>query len=136
MISVFFYGLFMDKDLLIEKGFHPTEPVLGYADNYELKIGKRAMLVKAQGERAYGTVMSLEKAELDSLYKEPGVTDYAPEDIVFTTLENETLNVVVYNISPENYKGRNKQYAQRLATTATALSLPTEYVQKIEAFAK
>jgi hypothetical protein len=31
MESVFFYGLFMDEDLLIGKGFHPSNKKLAFA---------------------------------------------------------------------------------------------------------
>ncbi len=136
MIPVFFYGLFMDHTLLKEKGFQPTEPVLGYVEGYKLKIGERATLVKSSCQRAYGAVMALNKEELDSLYGESSVADYLPEDIVITTLKNESLKVIVYNLPLEKLAGQNKQYAQLLAKTAREIGLPKEYIQEIEVFAK
>ena len=136
MTSVFFYGLFMDETLLKEKGFHPSESVLGYVEGYGLKIGERATLVKSSGQRAYGAIMALSKDELGSLYGESSVADYLPEDIIFTTFEKESLKVVVYNLPLEKLAGQNKQYAQLLAKTANRIGLPKEYIQEIEVFTK
>ena len=136
MTSVFFYGLFMDEALLKDKGFHPTKPVLGYVEGYGLKIGERATLVKSTGQRAYGSIMALNKGELGSLYGESSVADYLPEEIIVTTFKNVSLKVVVYNLPLEKLAGQNKQYAQLLAKTATEVGLPKEYIQEIEVFAK
>ncbi len=136
MTSVFFYGLFMDETLLKEKGFHPTKPILGHAEGYELKIGERATLVKSAGRRAYGAIMALSKEELGSLYGEPSVADYLPEDINVTTFKNESLKVVVYNMPLAKLTGQNRQYAQLLAKIAGEVGLPKEYIQEIEVFTK
>ena len=136
MISVFFYGLFMDKTLLENKGFHPIEPVRGYLDGYELRIGERATLVKSPRRRAYGVVMKLDQEELDELYGEPSVVDYRPEEVVIVTFEKETLLVVVYNLPIDKLAGQNKQYAQRLFQTARGNGLPQSYLKEIELFTR
>jgi hypothetical protein len=136
MISVFFYGLFMEEALLKEKGFYPTKPVLGYVDGYGLRIGERATLVKSIEQRAYGAIMSLSQEQLSRLYGEPSVADYLPEEITVTTFNKETLKVVVYILPVRKLAGQNKQYARRLAITASEAGLPKEYIQEIEVFAK
>ena len=50
--DVFFYGLFMDEDLLREKGLNPQRAALASVDGLALRIGKRAALVPTPGGRA------------------------------------------------------------------------------------
>jgi hypothetical protein len=58
-IDVFFYGLFMDEDLLSAKGIIALNPRRATVDGFGLRIGARATLVPAAGERSYGTVVGL-----------------------------------------------------------------------------
>jgi hypothetical protein len=43
-IHVFFYGLFMDVDLLRSKGAQPENPRLASVSGFALRIGQRATL--------------------------------------------------------------------------------------------
>ncbi len=52
-VEVFFYGLFMDEELLRGKGLEPE-----------------AALVPTPGAKVYGLVFSLTRSELDRLYSE------------------------------------------------------------------
>ena len=135
MKTVFFYGLFMDENLLKEKGFHPTASILAYVDGYALKIGERATLVKAAEERAYGSIVSLSEQELSDLYGEASVADYFPESILATTFANQIIEVVAYNLPLEKLAGQNRGYAQSLAKVASGMGLPADYVEKIELIA-
>ena len=132
MKSVFFYGLFMDKDLLNEKGFNPSSPTLAHIKGYGLRIGERATLVKSEGECAYGLIMSLEEEELDILYGENSVSDYIPENLTATNSNNENIHVTSYNLPLEKLTGENKEYARSLAIVARRVGLPSEYLVEIE----
>jgi hypothetical protein len=125
----------MNDSLLKEKGFHPSPPILSHVDGYALKVGERATLVKATGERAYGYVMALSEEESNKLYGESSVADYRAEKVIATTSENVSLDVVVYNLPIEKLAGRNRQYAKSLAKIARDVGLPKEYIKKIESFA-
>jgi len=43
-MEVFFYDLFMDRDLLMKKGIKPSNPRIACLPDYELKIGTPASL--------------------------------------------------------------------------------------------
>jgi hypothetical protein len=43
-MEVFFYGLFMDQEMLRKNGIHPSNPRKGNLNNYALKIGKSSFL--------------------------------------------------------------------------------------------
>ncbi len=66
-IDVFFYGLFMDEDLLREKGVSPDNRRLAAVENFSLAIGARATLVPAPGYSVHGVVFSLSHSEIDAL---------------------------------------------------------------------
>ena len=72
-VDVFFYGLFMDQDVLRAKGLAPETLELASVPGFALRIGQRAALVPEVSSRVHGVVMSLTLAELDRLYSEPSV---------------------------------------------------------------
>ena len=132
MKYVFFYGLFMDSELLKQKGFNPSTSVLASVEGYGLRIGERASLVESENERTYGLIISLDSDELKALYGEESVLDYVPEILTATTSNNEKIEVTAYNLPPEKLKGRNKDYARSLAILAKKIGLPSEYIEQIE----
>ena len=136
MKPIFFYGLFMDESLLKEKGFHPSRPVLAYVNDFGLRIGERATLIKSEGERAYGSIMSLNEAELETLYGETSVADYVPEKLVAISTNSDSINVLVYNLPMKKLKGRNIEYARSLVNVAKKVGLPSDYIIGIEQWTK
>src|SRR5262247_2319520 len=67
-IDVFFYGLFMDVELLRSKGASPQNIRRAGALGYELRIGKRATLWREPKACAYGLLMELTHEEVEKLY--------------------------------------------------------------------
>lgn len=136
MKTVFFYGLFMDEDLLRGKGFHPSNGRVAYARSYGLRIGEKATLVKSASENSYGIVMELSNEELDSLYSAPGVTEYVPEPIEVTELDGTSYKVTCYNLPISKLTGSNKEYAESLSVTAQKMGLPGSYIDQILSWIK
>ena len=102
MSRILFYGLFMDRSLLAEKGLHPE--VIGPAvlRDYRIHIGARATLLRSASSRAYGVVMELDDEEARVLYSEPSVHEYARERVQVELLETgETVEAECYNLPVE-----------------------------------
>lgn len=57
--DVFFYGLYMDPDILEQKGVIPRDPRTAVAKGFELKIGNKATLLRKPEGFAYGMVYCL-----------------------------------------------------------------------------
>lgn len=129
----FFYGLFMDADLLRGQGLHPN--VIGPASlrGYELRIGERASLVPNVQSIAYGMLIELPEDELATLYGAPTVRDYVAETVVVRTLGDDTpVPSVCYNLPAEKIgANRNTDYARQLAALVRALGLPERYAADI-----
>ena len=135
MKAVFFYGLFMDEDLLKEKGLNPESPRLAQVIGYGLRIGERATLEKSAGERAYGCVIELGEAELDHLYAEASVADYIPESLTAADLQGRSIAAISYILPMHKLSGHNPAYARSLAIVARKLGHPDDYIREIETWA-
>ena len=88
--SVFFYGLFMDQQLLEAKGVHPTDIRLAVVPGFVLRIGARAALVPTPASQVHGLLMKLSHADIEKLYAEPSVRAYRPESVLAVTAPNDT----------------------------------------------
>jgi len=82
-IEVFFYGLFMDADLLRAKGVDPTNIRPASVPGSALRIGQQATLLPSPEGLAHGILMQLTQAELEQPYSESTVRAYRPEAVLF-----------------------------------------------------
>ena len=131
-IDAFFYGLFMDLEILREGGVAPINPRRAHVDGFALRIGQRATLVPSAGARAYGMLFALTHAELDRLYAAPGLEQYRPEAVLAHPLEGTPTPALCYNLreAPRPHE-RNPEYAARLQRALSKLDFPPEYVASV-----
>lgn len=131
-IDAFFYGLFMDLDVLREGGIAPVNPRRAYVDDFALRIGRRATLLPIAGARAYGMLFALTHSELERLYAAPGLEQYRPEAVLARPLEGAPAPALCYNLSEEPRPDeRNPEYAARLQRVLNGLGFPQEYVASV-----
>lgn len=136
-IDVFFYGLFMDADLLRAQGLHPGKPRFARLDDWALVIGNRATLVPRLGSQVYGVVMDLTQAELTPLYAEPSVADYRPEAVLLRMDDGSTIAALCYNLEiDEQGSETNRIYAAKLHALAERLGLPEGYREVLRGMAE
>ena len=132
-IDVFFYGLFMDEDLLRSRGVTPTNLRPGSVSGFQLRIGNRATLVPAQSDRVFGLVASLSHADLERLYSEPSVSAYRPEAVLADLSNGEVVAALCFNLpEPPSAGERNVDYASKLRSLAERLNFPADYVASIQ----
>jgi hypothetical protein len=130
-VKVFFYGLFMDVNLLKTKGIRPAEVSVGLVDGYGLRIGERATLVRRPDGRAYGAMMNISPGEATDLYAEDSVADYLPEPITVELMDGTQVEATCYNLPSDQVTGANKGYAESLLEVATTLGFPDSYLDQI-----
>jgi len=132
-IDCFFYGLFMDAEVLRQAGVKPSNLRRAYVADFALRIGQRATLVPSPGARAYGMLISLTHAELERLYSAPGLEGYHPEAVVAHPFHSEATPALCYNLiqAPEAHE-RNPEYAMRLRGVVENLGFPAEYVESVK----
>ena len=131
-IDIFFYGLFMDVEILRKSGAAPGNPRRAFVDDFALRIGQRATLVPSRGSRAYGMLIALTHPELDRLYATPDLEWYRPEAVLVRTLEGAATPALCYIQSerpqPEE---RNPEYATRLQHILGKLGFPPDYIASV-----
>jgi hypothetical protein len=132
-IDIFFYGLFMDEALLLEKGVNPKNRRMASVENFSLVIGARATLVPCPGRTVYGVLYSLTHAEVEALYAEASVSVYRPEAVSARLADGSTVPALCFNLPvPPSVTERNPQYAAKLRELAERIGLPQSYVSAIE----
>src|SRR5215470_18782007 len=99
IVDVFFYGLFMDQELLRAKGLTPRSVDIASVDGFALRIGQRAALVPVPEGRVHGVVVSLTLAELDRLYSEPSVRAYHPQAVLAHLATGGVIAALCYNLT-------------------------------------
>lgn len=131
-VEAFFYGLYMDLDVLREAGVAPREPRKAYVDGFALRIGRRATLLPSAGARAYGMLYAVTHAELERLYTAPGLEQYRPEAVMARPLDSAPTPALCYNLleAPAPHE-RNPEYAARLQRALGKLAFPPEYVASV-----
>jgi hypothetical protein len=131
--DVFFYGLFMDEELLRAKGLKPESVELAAVAGLALRIGQRAALVPSPGTRVHGLVMSLTLAELDRLYSDPSVQAYQPQAVLAQLASGGSIAALCYNLpTPPAATERNPEYAAKLCAVAQRVGLPADYVATLQ----
>ena len=132
-IEVFFYGLFMDLDLLRTKGANPVNVRSASLPGFSLRIGQRATLVPAPVGRSLGLVMQLTHDEIDRLYSDPSVKTYRPEPVEAELNDGSRIPALCFNLpvapSPEE---ANPDYAAKLRDLARRLGFPSHYIESIQ----
>jgi hypothetical protein len=131
-VDAFFYGLFMDMDVLRQSGVAPGDPRRAWVDDFALRIGQRATLVPSAGARAYGMLFGLTHAELARLYAAPGLELYRPEAVLARPLAGAPTPALCYNLpeAPAAHE-RNPDYAARLQRALRRLDFPADYVASV-----
>lgn len=122
--EVFFYGLYMDPEILKQKGVKPRNPRIASAKNFKLRIGNKATILRAPGELAHGIVYSLTHSEINSLYWGSGLNEYASESLL-VNVGNEKIPALCCNlVQPPDKHESNAEYKQKLNAAMEKLGLP------------
>jgi len=136
MQSVFFYGLFMDAQLLRGMGLEPLVDGVAELPDHALRIGEKATLVAEPGSSAWGVVIGMTRPDLERLYSGPGVDRYRPESVsAVMAADRSARDCTCYNLPADELgESVDSSYAEQFAALAERLSFPLEYVREIRRF--
>lgn len=131
-VTVFFYGLFMDVEMLVARGCAPAGARHAVVRGFELRIGRRATLVARPGALVHGMVMSMRRADLERLYADTSLVDYAPITVQASVGVGEEVEALAYVLSraPDSEEG-SSEYAAKLRDLCRRLDFPLTYVDSI-----
>jgi hypothetical protein len=130
---VFFYGLFMDVNLLRERGCTPLSDTLARLDDYRLVVGQaKSTVVRSAGDSVWGRAMDIEDVELATLYAGEQYASYVATPVALKLATAKRCEAVCF-IRPRvpGDDAPDPAYLAALIHTAQAVGLPDEYVQTI-----
>jgi hypothetical protein len=131
LVRVFFYGLFMDQQVVRDAGVVPTVVGPGTVSGFALRIGRRAVLVPEPAAVTEGVVMDLAPDDVEKLYADSTLAEYAPQPVVVVLEGGQVLDAVCYN-APYEPGERDDEYARRLRDAARRAGLSDAYVASLE----
>lgn len=129
-VTTFFYGLYMDPEVLAKFGIVPKHLRLASLPGYRLHLGKKSTVVVDSTATVYGTLVDVSTLELEALYA--ALTAYHPVEVTVNVQASGHLEAVCYIAELDNAPP-DRGYAAELAKLAKKLSLPDAYCHQIEA---
>ena len=129
--QVFFYGLFMDPDVLRKSGADAHDPRVAKVLGKALRIGERATLVDDPQAKVHGVVMTLSERDLQALYREESVAGYRPEPVTAIYADGSVVTAMSYVLPAPDGAPTNAEYARKLRAVAAKMGLPGDYVARI-----
>ena len=125
--DVFFYGLYMDPDVLKQKGVEPRNPRRAVLSNFVLKIGNKAALLRAKGQSSHGIVYALTRAEFNQLYSGPELAGYQPEAVSVKVGDQEIAALCFNLLEPLDSGVTNLEYSKKLKQAMNKLGVPVTF---------
>ena len=123
--KVFFYGLYMDPEILKARGVEPRNPHKAVATGYRLRVGKMATLLKEKNAKAYGIVYELTHDDVNALYWGAGLDAYVAEALVVELEGGEQAIVLCCNLlEPPKEDESNPKYLDKLILCMEQLGVP------------
>lgn len=136
-VSVFFYGSYMNPDVLREVELVPVDWEVARLNGFDIAIRPRANLVRSQQHCVYGVVTTATHAQLTRLYAHArdvlGET-YLPFPVCVETLDGKSRPALCYIAPVMEPKPVEPQYLERILQPAREFKLPAWYVARLEQF--
>lgn len=137
-VNVFFYGGYMDFNVLESFGIGKRDYQVVQLMGYELTIGHSANVRKKGLQSVFGIITRLTHNEIDALYGQEAQaklgTQYFPEPTVVMTSEGSIVPTFCY-IAYESMTGEpTSQYIDTILNASKGYNFPEHYIQHIESF--
>ena len=137
-VWTFFYGSYINFDVLGEVDLLPEEHEVAVLHGYDLRIRPLANIVRRDETNVYGIVATATHAELDRLYREHALGvlggSYLPEAVLVETQNGASRPALCYIAHEMEDRPADPAYVERIAGPARRFGFPDWYVRKIEAF--
>jgi cation transport regulator ChaC len=137
-VWVFFYGSYINPDVLREAALEPSEWHTATLAGFDLTIAPRANLLRDAAKMVWGILATATHAELARLYDEHaqkvlGET-YLPEAVLATDTAGRLRPAMTYIAPSMQPRAADKAYVERIASPAERFGFPAWYVAKIRSF--
>lgn len=137
-VATFFYGSYMNLDVLREVDLEPSRVEVARLPGYDIEIAPLANLVPSDRHSVYGIVATATHDELDRLYAHArdvlgGV--YRPHPVLVYPSGGRVEPALCY-LAPElSGAPPAPDYVDRIVAPARAFGFPPWYVERLASFA-
>ncbi len=136
-VWVFFYGSYMNFDVLREVDIVPVEWEVARLDGFEIRIEPRANLVRSDRDCVYGIVATATHAELSRLYAHAQHVlgeIYLPEAVLVQTGAGLWRPALCYICPAMVPRPPENAYVERVLKPARQFGFPPWYLARLESF--
>lgn len=136
-VWVFFYGSYMNFDVLKELDLAPAQWEVAKVNGFDIIIQPRGNLRRSDRHCVYGILAAATHNELNRLYAH--ATDvlgetYFPEAILAETLSGNWMPALCYIAPSMEAKAAANDYVERILKPAREFNFPGWYIERIESF--
>ena len=134
---VFFYGSFINRQVLARGGLVPEQVEVGRLHGFDVLIETLATLVRSDRHCVYGIVCRVTHAELRRLYGQDWLGGtYLPEAVLVETDSGRLISALCY-IAPSRPPTRPADdYLDWILGPAREYGFPDWYIERLESFRK
>ncbi len=130
-VNGFFYGLYMDPELLASLGHEPLAAQPAKLTHFALDLHGLAKVLPQEGATVWGMLIKLRQRDLAAMYSLPTTRRYSPQQVEVITLDNETVPAQCYNVPASPDAAFNGEYLDKLLEVVNKVGLPAEYGQHL-----
>jgi hypothetical protein len=137
-IWTFFYGSYMNFDVLREVELVPERHEVARLDGFDIRIAPRANLVRSDAHSVWGVLATATHAELGRLYahaKDVLGELYLPEAVLARTRSGDYRPALCYICPHMEARPAELAYVERIVAPARQLGFPTWYIERLSSFA-
>lgn len=133
-VLVFFYGSFMNRDVLARYGFVPDGFEVARLPAYQLVMAPYANVVRSERDVVYGLLCHASHDDLRRLYAEGWVSAYQPEPVLVETTGRRWQAALCYVAPATDGDAPEADYVERIVAPAREHGFPQWYVDRLEEF--
>ena len=136
-VQIFFYGLYMDFDVLRKYGDIPEVWEVAKLRGYDFRIASWGYLTSSDRDSVYGTLVGVTHEELERLY---GPTNtflslrYFPEPVLVETADGKWVAALCYVSTSEPEGPVNADYVDRMVALSEKLEFPRWYIERLASY--
>jgi len=132
-VQAFFYGLYMDSELLRSLGFVPGSVIRARLDSYALDLFGLAKIIPNNNSVVWGNVISVSEQDLTAMYSFETTKSYKAESVQVFDIDGNAMSVNCYNTAASPNLPFNSEYQLKLVKLLKKLEFPVDYIASVNA---
>ena len=135
-VDVFFYGSFMDPNVLLKYDLHPCGIKTASLTDYSIGFTPMATIFSSPRSVVWGVICGLPSSQLEQAYRVQPLSeyDYYAKKISISTVDGERHAAIVYLTDKPIGFIPERPYVENIIRIATEHKFPEEYLRLLQSF--